>query len=177
MRCYIDVDDTLAHFRQHAISEGVPSWSGTWYTTSRDNWSDEQKFIQDRTNALMRLRGFWEALPVWEGAHELIAAASFQGPVFLLTATPSSLAGEPEVVDMIRRAKVQWAWQNLHVPPERVVVCARADKIRYAFDPFANHANLLIDDAEQNCAEWREAGGEAHHFVNMPFAINFVKCL
>lgn len=182
MRIYLDVDDTLAQFREHAVANGVPRWTGSWYTTSRDGWTDEQKHIQERTNELMRSQEFWETMPVWDRAHELIAASSFKGRTYLLTATPSSLAGEPDVIDMVRRVKTQWAWQKLHVPPDNVIVCARHEKLRYAYDPFAQHANMLIDDATQTCSEWIAAGGEAHHFHadsdwGMYDAINFVKSL
>lgn len=163
MRIYLDVDDTLAHFREHAVALGVPRWEGSWYTTPRDTWTPEQCAIQDETNDLMRIREFWETMPVVDGAHELIAAASFKGPVYLLTALPSSLKAEPDVLDMIRRAKVQWAWQKLHVPPERVLVVNRVEKVNYAFDHFENAANILVDDALATCKAWAVAGGEVYH--------------
>lgn len=182
MRIYIDIDDTLAQFREHAVDFGVPRWEGSWYTTDRAAWTPRQCAIQDATNELMRKREFWSTMPVWPGAHELIAAASFHGAVSLLTALPTSLKDEPEMLDMVRRAKIQYAWQRLHVPPERVLVVNRADKVRYAFNPFTSRSNLLIDDAAQNVKEWTEAGGIAHHFDaqgedGMANAIDFVKCL
>lgn len=184
MRFYLDVDDTLAAFRDYAVTRGVPHWTGTWYTTPRDTWTDEQRFIQDRTTELMRQQDFWSNIPAMPGASDLISAAAFIGPVYLLTALPSSLKHEPEVIDMVRRAKTQWAWQVLHVPPERIIVCDRSEKVQYAFDKFEQVSNVLIDDAEHTCREWRDQGGEAFQFpihlgneAAMSEAINFIKCL
>lgn len=162
MRIYIDADDTTFHFRRYAMERGVPEWHGSWYTTERHLWTDEQKHIQACTNALMERDDFWCNLPVWERAHELIAAAQFKGEVFILTALPS---GVPSFChELIRRQKIAHCWQQLHVPPERVICCARADKVRYAFDQFAATQNVLIDDAIQNCREWIDANGIAYHF-------------
>lgn len=182
MRIYLDVDDTLAHFREHAVANGVPRWEGSWYTTDRAMWTPEQCFIQDRTNELMRQEDFWMTMPAVDGAHELISAASFHGPVCLLTALPSSLKDEPDVLDMVRRAKVRYAWQRFHVPPERVLVVNRADKVRYAVDYFNQFANVLIDDAVQTCEQWQEAGGLSFHVPDVAAsgldeALNFIKCL
>lgn len=181
MRIYLDVDDTLAAFRQHAIDNGVPPWTGSWYTAPRDTWTDEQRFIQDKTNELMRTAEFWETMPIVTGAHELIAAASFKGPVCLLTAVPSSLKGEPDVIDMVRRVKTAFAWQKLHVPPENVLVVERHEKELFAFDQFERRSNVLIDDALTTCQAWANAGGVAFHLEHvedgLDEALNFIKCL
>ena len=181
MRIYIDIDDTLAGFRQHAIANGVPAWSGSWYTTDKALWTDEQRRTQDMTNDLMRNEDFWMSIPVLPRAHELIAAASFHGPVTLLTALPSSFVGDNALLAMVRRAKIRYAWQQLHVPPERVEVCVRAEKVRYAFDHFSKMACVLIDDAKATCDEWENAGGVAFHVEHaengLHEAIDFIKCL
>lgn len=180
MRIYLDVDDTLSHFREHAVEMGVPRWEGSWYTTPRETWTPEQCAIQDATNNLMRTKDFWETMPIVDGAHELIAAASFHGPVYLLTALPASLSGEPDVLEMVRRTKIQFGWQKLHVPPERVLVVNRVDKMRYAFDHFAQVSNVLIDDAIQTCEAWADANGVAFHVPDVAShgladAIDFIK--
>lgn len=181
MRIFLDVDDTLALFRQHAVDCGVPPWSGSWYTTPRSGWTEEQGFIQDRTNDLMRTPEFWATMPVAPLAHELIAAASFHGPVSLLTALPSALIEEPDVIEMVRRAKIQFAWKRLHVPPERVIVCERREKMLYAFDHFERRSSVLVDDAASTCEEWAEAGGFSFHLEHvedgLDEALNFIKCL
>lgn len=181
MRTFIDVDDTLAAFRQHAIANGVPPWEGSWYTTSRGGWTEEQKFTQDRINGLMRQEDFWMTMPLVPGAHELISAASFHGPVTLLTALPFALSGEPAMLGMIRRAKRAYCWQRLHVPPESVIIVNRREKVLYAFDQYEKRGNVLIDDAEQTCAEWTAARGLAFHIARcedgLDEALNFIKCL
>lgn len=181
MRIYLDVDDTLAGFRQHAIANGVPPWTGAWYTAPRDSWTDEQRFIQDRTVELMRTEEFWATMPLVPGAADLIAAASFKGPVALLTAVPSSLKDEPGVIEMVRRAKIRFAWQKLHVPPERVLVVERQQKALFAFDRFENVGNVLVDDALATCEAWASAGGTAFHLERaengLDEAINFIKRL
>jgi hypothetical protein len=180
-RIYLDVDDTLALFRQHAIANGVPAWEGSWYTAPREGWTDEQKFIQDKTNELMRTEDFWMTMPVAPLAHEVIAAASFHGPVELLTAVPSSLLHEVDTINMIRRAKVRYAWQALHVPPERILVVDRRDKVRYAWNHFDNVQNVLVDDAIDTCNAWANQGGLAFHLEHVEDglheALNFIKCL
>lgn len=181
MRIFIDLDDTLAGFRQHAIACGVPAWEGSWYTTPVNKWTNEQKLIQEQTNSLMRLPEFWKTLPVIPRTHELIAAASFRGDVKILTALPSAFANEPAFLDMVRREKVSYCWRKLHVPPEDVIVCMRKSKVQYAFDHFTSTSSILVDDAETTCDEWRASGGIAFHLKRVEDglgeAIDFVKGL
>lgn len=183
MKIYLDVDDTLADFRNHAVARGVPTWEGSWYTTDPSTWTEEQKAIQAATNAQMRLEDFWLSMPLATGAHELIAAAAIRGDVYLLTALPSFAKGEPEVSAMIYNAKLEYAKTKLHFPMGRTIICARSEKVRYAAglsrDGEFLTQNVLVDDASQNCREWIDANGIAiHHEVgNMNRTIESVKNL
>lgn len=171
MEIYLDVDDTLADFREHAVALGVPRWECSWYTTDPATWTQEQKDIQQATNDLMTRRDFWLTMPVAPGAFELIAAAASRARTSLLTAMPSFSNGFPELQDMIRKAKLEYAHDVLHFPTERVIICPRAHKVSFARvllrdnvrEGPAYQNNLLVDDAEQNVDEWCAAGGNAIH--------------
>lgn len=166
---YIDMDDTLANFREHAIACGVPPWSGTWYATDPATWTPEQHEIQRHTNEIMEDANFWMNMPVIAGSFDMLAACATRGETYLLTAYPRTCPDKP----MVARCKVAWAEMMLHFPGERVIVCERAEKIKYAttgvmdddgaWDPLAR-PNILIDDADKNCEEWRGAGGVALHY-------------
>ena len=170
---YIDVDDTLADFQSYAIERGIPPWTGTWYTNCPTTWTDEQRDIQARTNALMESEDFWANIPLMPGAFEILTAAAMRGETYLLTAYPRTCPDK----EMVKRVKIEWAVRNLHFPADRVIVCDRPDKTKYATTREAYMAttdvlggrslvdsvspNVLVDDAAKNCEEWAEAGGVA----------------
>jgi hypothetical protein len=175
MTIFLDVDDTLGDFRGHAIDLGVPPWEGSWYTTDPATWTQEQKDIQKATNDIMRTEKFWLTMPVTPGAHELIAAAFARDETYLLTALPS-FAKDDETQDMIRRVKLEYARNTLHIPHERVIICQRKDKVNYATrNGFVDAPNLLVDDAEQNIREWIGSGGHAIHHTTVSHSIRAVK--
>lgn len=177
MQIYLDVDDTLADFREHAVARGVPRWEGSWYTTDPATWTDEQKFIQAETNRQMSMLDFWLTMPPAPGAFELIAAARQRtDDVYLLTALPS-FAKDEALRAMIYGAKMQYAVDVLHMPAQRTIVCARADKVNYATRFHTGEQNVLVDDAHQNIREWIDANGIGiHHEIgNMAATIAAVK--
>lgn len=169
MEFYIDMDDTLANFRDHAVACGVPPWTGTWYATDPAGWTEEQHAIQRKTNEIMEDPEFWLTMPVIPFAHELIAACGVRGKTSLLTAYPRTCP-DKAMVEMVKKT---WADRFLNFPVSRVIVCERPEKIKYACggvmdDEGAWHPrarpNVLIDDADKNCHEWIEAGGIALHY-------------
>lgn len=174
---YLDVDDTLSAFREHCVARGVPRWDGSWYTTDPATWTDEQKFIQSETNRQMELPDFWLTMPLIDRAHELVSAAALRQDTFLLTALPRGI--HESLHQRIAHDKIAWAVKHLHVPRERVLVCLRPEKVKYATWYSGNtdqyYPALLVDDATQNCEEWEVAGGRAHHFTDMAEAIQAVK--
>ncbi len=187
MKFYIDVDDTLADFRGYAIERGVPAWTGTWYTTPRETWTEEQHAIQAKTCELMERPDFWSNIPVLPGAFELVTACATRGETFLLTAYPTICPDK----EMVLREKIQWGMSKVHFPKNRIIVCNRPEKIDFACDGYMDddgawnpraHPNLLIDDAKQNIDEWVAAGGVALHCEtrepkDLAFALDYVRGL
>lgn len=173
MRIFLDVDDTLADFSAACIERGVPRWTGTWYTTPRDTWSAEQKAINDATCVLMDRDDFWPNIPVAPGAFEIMAAAALRGEVYLLTALPGHALTDPLKCKRIERQKLEYAERVLHVPRQRVIVCERAEKKTYAV--VHGELSVLVDDAEQNCAEWSRAGGLALHHADYENTVRVLK--
>lgn len=157
MKFFIDVDDTLSNFKDHAVASGVPPWTGTWYATNPATWTPEQHEIQRKTNETMENPDFWLTMPVMPGAFEIIAACASRADTYLLTAYPGPCRDK----GMVRSCKVEWAHRKLHFPSPRVIVCERPEKVRHAFNSAGNTSNWLIDDAEKNCHEWRGANGFA----------------
>lgn len=182
---YIDVDDTLADFKSHAVACGVPPWTGTWYATDPATWTDEQHAIQRRTNELMEDANFWMGIPLMPGALELVAACATRGETYLLTAFPKTCPDK----GMVERVKHAWAEFNLHFPKHRVLVVERQDEIKHAtwrsevaVDDWRDYSNVLIDDAAKNCDEWTAAGGVAilsdfHNGVSLKSVIANIKSL
>lgn len=175
MKIYIDVDDTLGDFREHCVARGVPRWEGSWYTTSKATWADEQHAIQAAANAEMEKEDFWLTMPLAPRAMEIVYGAGElvgEKNVFLLTALPAGV--NPTLWPRIREHKVRWSWHELLFPTNRIIVCPRHDKARYAVDLHIERQNLLIDDAEQNCEEWIAASGLAHHHTDPEGTLAFL---
>lgn len=164
MQFFIDVDDVVADFKGHAIARGVPPWTGTFYANHPDTWTEEQKTQVRMVDALCADETFWRDIPVARGAFEIIAMCALHRETFLLTAYPPGNIADPM---MIERVKLQWAMDKVHFPHERTIICERKAKIQYAcrrtWD--GRKPNVLIDDAEKNVLEWREAGGIAIHHM------------
>lgn len=184
LKLYLDVDDTLADFRRQNMARGCPPWEGTWYTQPPSTWTPEQKEIDRITCANMMHREFWSEMPVAAGCFEIIAAAAARAEVYLLTALPRMLPEETQ--RMISFEKFAWCERVLHFPSARVIVCPRADKIKYACKGFMDedgcwhpraNPNVLVDDAVQNCEEWSAAGGHAIHHTGFESTLAAIKAL
>lgn len=162
MQFFIDVDDVVADFKGHAIERGVPPWTGTFYANHPSTWTDEQKNQVRMVDALCADETFWLNIPVADRAFEIIAMCAMHGDTFLLTAYPPGNVADPM---MIERVKMQWTMDRLHFPADKVIICERKAKTAYAVRRTwdGSKPNVLIDDAEKNIIEWREAGGIAIH--------------
>lgn len=160
MNIYLDMDGTLMDFWGHATARGVEPLGNEAYLAEPSTWTPDQKRRQDAIDDFMRSEEFWRTIPAFPYAHELIAAASLRATTYILTAQPSIAKDDPALQRMIRRAKIECAMSKLHFPASRVIVCERKDKANYALRrDYAR--NLLVDDAEQNCDEWRDRCGIA----------------
>lgn len=180
MKIFVDVDDTLADFKAHAIARGIPPWTGTWYTQHPDTWTEEQKGIQAATVAMMESDDFWPAIPVKDGANMLLGACMMavgRESVFLLTAFPRNV--RPDVLPTIEIQKKAYCLAHFEIPPDRTIVCDRHEKIIHAVDRTWDGVkpHVLIDDAIQNCEEWRAAGGLAILYESAGQAINELAAL
>jgi len=173
MYIYLDVDGTLADFWGHATSKGVVPLGNVAYLADPATWTPEQKKRQHAVDGLMSDPEFWLTIPPTENAFELISAACSRANTYLLTALPS-FAKDAKMKSMIRRAKLDYAMDVLHFPASRVIICERKDKKQYAIRPDGAR-NLLVDDAEQNCAEWTANGGHAIFHVGIRSSIRDLK--
>lgn len=59
--------------------------------------------------------------------------------------------------------KREWCVDQLKIPVDRIIITERCKKKLYAFDFDKKLPNLLIDDHERTCAEWKELGGIVIH--------------
>ena len=77
----------------------------------------------------------------------------------LLTAQPNYEGPDPSVIKNFHIGRREWVRGHCkEIDPEKdLLMCHRAEK--------QNHApgNILLDDYEKNCTEWRKAGGIAIH--------------
>lgn len=83
-----------------------------------------------------------------------------------------NLTGLPPTKHMPTATKDKTFWTNHHFPTvfDRVIVCARSEKQKYA-----KPGDLLIDDYSKNCDEWRKAGGEAIQYRGFESFIELFK--
>lgn len=174
MRVYLDQDGVLADFNRGLLDgHGIVNCAKNYATKWGDKSSEQRKLAQEVVKA-MEVPGFFENLPMMEGADKLWMIA---GPsdCIVLTALPN-LSCDARVA----REKRNWLDRHFgQLPENRVITCLKSEKSNYAttFDdvsdpPYAYDVpNILVDDDEGNCSRWGKAGGISIHFKNMQQAI------
>lgn len=172
MKIYLDMDGTLSDFWGHANALGAEPLGNEAYHAGASTWTPDQMARQERVDTLMSDPDFWLTMPLFGGAHELVSAACSRATTYILTALPS-FAKDQSMQSLIREAKRAYAEDILHFPSDRVIICQRKDKARYANTEFDR--NLLVDDASQNCDEWRAARGHVIFHRTIPDSIAELK--
>lgn len=151
MNIYLDMDDVVA------------DWMKTAKEIVKRNWNYGERIPDDDWKKLQAKQHFYRNLPKKEGADELvqycrdIVSTGRADRVTFLTALPHDYTMPYAASD-----KVWWAHE-------------RYPDIPVFFGPFSydkwrhcKPGDILIDDRTSNCAEWIEAGGQAHIYRDWP---------
>lgn len=150
MTLYLDLDGVFADFDGHLKSYGIHrNKTQNSHHMPKHTWSDEQKAFDVEITKLMGLSGFWEAIPLCQGAYKLWDFCSLYHPV-ILTAIPTN----PDWKEQITLEKNKWIDKYLGFRIPRII-CLRSEKQKYA----GSYYDILVDDTIQNISEWTEAGG------------------
>jgi len=175
VKIYLDVDDTLADFRGHCLTNGTPDYDKGFYNEPIETWTPDNHAVNAMQIKLMKREDFWMGIPVMEGALDLVATATTRAETYLLTALPRG--DDHAMLEMVRRAKVEYCRHFLHFPTNRIIVCHRHEKANYATRVHTDQRNLLVDDAQRNIAEWTAAGGRGIVHGSIALSVSIIKGL
>lgn len=146
MNIFVDMDDVVADWMAYARS-----------IVNRD-WNYGQRIPDSDWNRLKAQPRFYRNLPLKPGAESLMTwcqeyCKETNSGLFFLTALPHDYSMPYAAQD-----KVWWAHDYF---PD----------IPVFFGPFSHDkwrhcqpGDVLIDDRQSNCSEWRSAGGLAHEY-------------
>lgn len=139
----IDLDGVLADFASEAIRQLLPP--GKFKPSDWTSWNwIEQYTSRGSLTSLFRTTSFWENIPLYPWAKELVEA---------LRATGCKLQFITDAKGITEAEEGKTNWLIDHGFADIPVVFT-ADKHKYA------HPNaVLIDDSNANCEAWRKAGG------------------
>ena len=140
---YCDLDGVLANFVDGAIeAAGLPI-----VHNDVNQWDFFKPFMtaEDFWGRIHAQSCFWEDLPVYPWAHELVRALWDFGEVVFCT--------DPTLDDESATGKVKWLKRHGFVEPNGKNYVLMAEKWRLA----ADHS-YLVDDSHKNCADFARAG-------------------
>lgn len=138
---YIDMDGVVADFKSLIVE-----------TTGVDKTTPE--FWKELSE--MQSPYYW--LPTLEGSKKAVNKIKKLAKEFGLT-KPQFLTSLPIITGNLatsHRDKVEWVFDNIGEYQVNVVHDWRLKK-NFIFSPY----DILIDDSERNCKDWKEAGGIA----------------
>lgn len=151
MNIYLDMDDVVADWMQHARRIVNRNW-GYGERIPDHEWAKLKDDVR-----------FYSSLPLKDGAHELVdycknlVATGRAERLTFLTALPHDYSMQYAAYDKV------W-WAHKHFPD-----------IPVFFGPFSHDkwrhckpGDILIDDRTSNCEEWQRAGGIAHIYKQWP---------
>lgn len=91
---------------------------------------------------------FWRNMDAYPWAHPLVNLLRVQGDLVFLS-SPTRAADSA-------KGKIQWLADNFSFNARDYILTPAEHKFR-----LANKTAILIDDSQDNCDAWRDAGGEA----------------
>lgn len=162
-KVYLDMDGVLADFDGALYNEGViidrDDNRLMKQHLDKSQWTDKERNTDAKVQVCMSRSGFFRELDIMKGAEKLWAIA---GNPIVLTARPK----KEDPNNRVCKEKREWITEYFgSIPDDRFICCVRSEKKDYA------EGNILVDDLEWNCSEWKKAGGTAIHFKNMEQAI------
>jgi 5'(3')-deoxyribonucleotidase len=149
------MDGVLSDFDQAMLERDIIN-RNDFIHKPRDQWTAEEVNLSNAVEAVMRQPGFWLGIPLMRHAKELVQFCNETYlETYILTARPNV-----QGTDWVGTEKKTWIKHHFgDLFEERFICCLRSEKQNYATDN--GIPNLLVDDMERNCIEWRRAGGTA----------------
>ena len=117
---------------------------------------------------------FFYKLPPMKDAKRLWNFIGKLNP-FMLTAIPTHKRGK--IADRAGADKAKWMLKHFNVEKNSMRAVSRRDKKQFAKDGRDRRPNILIDDHEQNIAEFRKAGGIGIHHTSAANTIKQLKAI
>lgn len=149
-RClYVDLDDVVADWHSEAQSYLQRSWT-RGVMLPEEEWG-----------ILLNHKRFYRNLPMLPGAQELIAwAKEYTEKNGMHLAFLTGLPNPKSRIQYAAYDKILWAQERF---PDIPVFFGPypADKHHHC-----NPGDILIDDRQSNCEEWRAVGGIAHQYTD-----------
>lgn len=168
-KIYLDLDNVLVDFNKGLEAFNLKN-DTTFIHKPRSEWTALQIKLDREVVDCMNTEGFFLNLPPMPGYWDLWRAAG-SWP-FILTAAPKTCK-DPERVGI---EKKMWCDKYLGpLPPNRFIYCEREEKKDYAStfrSRYEQDQNILVDDMENNCKEWEDAGGLAIQYRNHTQAVS-----
>lgn len=151
---YLDCDGVLADFNKGLANYGIPLNDNSFIHKPKSEWTKDNKVLDRQVRDVMAVEGFWLDIPPMKDALKLWEFCLPYQP-FVLTAKPN------DVVWGNRIANEKWIWltDNLGpIKPSQFICCLRSEKKNFINS--SNHKHqILVDDLEANCEEWKSVGG------------------
>ncbi len=146
MNLFLDMDGVLVD-----LARGFKEVCG--YPLS---WGLEEKIGKDKYwNPVDEARpNFWTTLPKMDGADSMVDVLLENMELEKLHILSAVFNDHPECAE----EKMLWVQKNTPIQPRNINIVQRSQKSKFAVTTYGV-PNVLIDDMEQNCDEWTEAGG------------------
>lgn len=172
MTVYLDMDGVLADFDGGLADRGffIEREHNRLFKQNVDKsqWTETELKDDKIVQGYMEEKGFFRNLRMIPGADKLWAEA---GRPVVLTARPKKEDPDGRVAS----EKRGWIEEYFgEIPEDRFICCLRSEKKQYA-TYLGKFPNILVDDLEWNCSEWKKAGGYAILFKNSEQAVEELK--
>lgn len=165
---YLDMDETIVDWYQGADAAlakfGYPKWTHEFWKQYSNDEADEIRWA-----ILNKIPHFWVNLKFTKDGKKIWDFVKKYKPHILSACTQYDPRCKPE--------KQQWIAKNLGLNNlGNVHLVSRSDKKKFAKDPSGN-PNILIDDYDKNCNEFRNSGGIAIQTTTASDVITKLKAL
>lgn len=168
MTVYLDMDGVLADFDGGLADRGffIEREHNRLFKQNVDKslWTETELKNDLIVQGYMEETGFFRNLRMLSGADKLWVAA---GSPVVLTARPK----KEDKGQRVEKEKREWVEEYFgQISENRFICCLRSEKKQYA-TYLGKFPNILVDDLEWNCSEWKKAGGYAVLYKNAEQAV------
>ncbi len=162
---YLDLDGVLVDFYTGS-AKALKNLGLTPFSPQDAN----NKGDDERWQALDGVKRFWQELPPLHDGLTLLKYIEHFIKPNILSAAPKANFEDAE------KGKLEWIKNHLGLSRLRDIhIVKRKQKQDFAINKTTNRPNILIDDYQLNCDEWKAAGGIAILYKSTESTINSLK--